>query len=188
MRIYTDGIFDLFHRGHVECFKYIKNKIKLYGLIYGFTFVYKGIEYTYVGSSFEFNIRKSEHKSNCYNINRKEYNYKVYKIIKETGIEWDQIEWFILDEYPELTDSKKGSEDSKELTKYETIWYDRINPNLNTNRPSVTKEETRIRNNERILCEVCDCYTSRKGKKRHNRSNKHIKKNNILLINNMVYN
>ena len=25
MRIYTDGVFDMFHRGHLECFKTIKN-------------------------------------------------------------------------------------------------------------------------------------------------------------------
>ena len=26
MRIYTDGVFDMFHRGHLECFKTIKTK------------------------------------------------------------------------------------------------------------------------------------------------------------------
>ena len=28
MIIYVDGIFDLFHRGHLESFKFIKNKYK----------------------------------------------------------------------------------------------------------------------------------------------------------------
>jgi len=35
MRIYTDGVFDLFHRGHIECFKYIKNKYPNSELIIG---------------------------------------------------------------------------------------------------------------------------------------------------------
>ena len=34
-RIYTDGVFDLFHRGHIECFKYIKNKYPLSQLVVG---------------------------------------------------------------------------------------------------------------------------------------------------------
>ena len=34
-RIYTDGVFDLFHRGHLECFKYIKNKYPRCQLIVG---------------------------------------------------------------------------------------------------------------------------------------------------------
>lgn len=34
-RIYTDGVFDLFHRGHIECFKYIKNKYPDCHLIVG---------------------------------------------------------------------------------------------------------------------------------------------------------
>lgn len=33
--IYTDGVFDLFHRGHIECFKYIKHRYPQCHLIVG---------------------------------------------------------------------------------------------------------------------------------------------------------
>lgn len=35
MIIYVDGIFDMFHRGHLECFKHIKNNFKDCYLIVG---------------------------------------------------------------------------------------------------------------------------------------------------------
>ena len=37
----------------------------------------------YIGSTTDFIRRKSHHKWNCNNENRKEYNRKVYKIIRE---------------------------------------------------------------------------------------------------------
>ncbi len=153
--------------------------------VYGFVFEKNGLEYSYIGSSFDLKSRKNSHRSDCYNINSKKYNRKVYKTIKETCINWNQIEWFVLEEYPELIDSKKGSDDTKELTKYETIWMNRIKPNLNKNIPSVTKEQTNEKRNlykkEKILCKVCNCYTNRGNILRHNNTNNH-------LINNMVYN
>tara|TARA_R110000782_G_C14539990_1_gene383617 strand:- start:19 stop:513 length:495 start_codon:yes stop_codon:yes gene_type:complete len=43
----------------------------------------------YVGSTTDFTKRKSAHKSNIYNEKRKEYNLKLYKIIREKKYEWD---------------------------------------------------------------------------------------------------
>ena len=43
----------------------------------------------YVGSTTHFVNRKNQHKSNIYNENVKEYNYKLYKTIRENNGEWD---------------------------------------------------------------------------------------------------
>jgi hypothetical protein len=43
----------------------------------------------YVGSTVNFTSRKNQHKSNIYNENVKDYNYKLYKIIRENDGEWD---------------------------------------------------------------------------------------------------
>jgi hypothetical protein len=55
----------------------------------------KGIIYTirskdniYVGSTLNFASRKWKHKYSIYNENSKEYNYKLYKTIRENNYEW----------------------------------------------------------------------------------------------------
>jgi len=43
----------------------------------------------YVGSTTDYVKRKSAHKGNIYNEHCKEYNYKLYKTIRENDYEWD---------------------------------------------------------------------------------------------------
>ena len=43
----------------------------------------------YVGSTTDFKTRKYKHKNNITNVNRKEYNYKLYKTIRQNDGEWD---------------------------------------------------------------------------------------------------
>jgi len=43
----------------------------------------------YVGSTLNFTSRKNQHKSNIYNENVKEYNFKLYKTIRENNGDWD---------------------------------------------------------------------------------------------------
>ena len=43
------------------------------------------VDLSYVGSTADFNKRKSTHKSDCYNQKRPAYNFKVYRTIRENG-------------------------------------------------------------------------------------------------------
>ena len=46
----------------------------------------------YVGSTIDFNKRRIEHKSNCYNKNSKKYYYKLYRTIRK----YDGWNYFIM--------------------------------------------------------------------------------------------
>lgn len=98
-------------------------------------------ENCYIGSSFDFDQRKIEHKSICYNINSRGYKNLKYRKIRESGINWDEINFIIIDEYPELIDSSKGSLDSKKLKKLENRMIKFIKPNLNSYSSFLTEDE-----------------------------------------------
>lgn len=51
----------------------------------------------YIGSTKDFNQRKTSHKNNCYNTKTRKYNYKVYYYIREHG-GWDFCEMCPIEE------------------------------------------------------------------------------------------
>ena len=53
----------------------------------------------YIGSTTNFKIRKSKHKSVCNNENDKNYNLKVYEYIRANG-GFENFEIVIIEEYP----------------------------------------------------------------------------------------
>ena len=126
----------------------------------------------YVGSSVNFKARKYAHKSNCNNIKRREYNYKVYRYIRENG-GFDNWDFEILLE-PEV-------ENKKELKlKYEAKYQLDLKPELNVIQEGRTPKEWREENKEKILeqkrtkfeCECGGNYTY-SGKTMHERTKKH---------------
>ncbi len=50
----------------------------------------------YVGSTTNFNDRKSKHKGSCFNLSNHNYNYKVYQFIRDNG-NWENWEMIIID-------------------------------------------------------------------------------------------
>ena len=62
-----------------------------YILNYENTIIYKlccqdlNVPYVYVGHTTNFIKRKARHKIDCNNSNKKEYNLKVYQIIRDNG-------------------------------------------------------------------------------------------------------
>jgi hypothetical protein len=56
----------------------------------------------YVGSTLAFRKRKHQHKSICNNPNNKNYNVKIYEIIRENG-GWDNWRMVIIEEMEEGT-------------------------------------------------------------------------------------
>ena len=55
------------------------------GYIYEIKSTNASITETYIGSTWDMAKRLQLHTSNCYNVKRKEYNYPVYKYIRENG-------------------------------------------------------------------------------------------------------
>jgi len=56
----------------------------------------------YIGSTSNFRNRKYNHKDNCNNSNRKNYNVKIYQTIRENG-GWDNWRMVILEEMIDTT-------------------------------------------------------------------------------------
>jgi hypothetical protein len=86
----------------------------------------------YVGSTTNFRLRKSQHKSACNNENDKRYNTKVYKFIRDNGgfENWDMIEI-----------EKVNATDKKNLEKHERRVIEELKPILNYQIPGRTKKE-----------------------------------------------
>lgn len=90
------------------------------------------VTYTYVGMTTDFIKRKSCHKSKCYNIKDKKYNFKLYEIIRANGgwINWTMLQ---IEAYPCSTDV--------EARLKEREWYETLNATMNTVRPFRSEEE-----------------------------------------------
>ncbi len=146
------------------------------------------IEEIYVGSSFNIKERMCGHKSDCNNPNRKKYNYKVYKFIRDNG-GWTNWTYEILEE-EEVVDK-----DELEIC-YEDSWILYLEPQLNCRRArrskkeyyednkeiiakirkeyyEENKEQISKREKEKIQCE-CGSIYSRQNKARHEKTKKHI--------------
>ena len=94
--------------------------------------IYNYITY-YVGSTTNMRQRKSQHRRGCYNEKNKDYNYPLYKFIRENeGFNnWKMI---MVHAYPEC-------KTSEELRMHERNHIEELKPSLNVNRPIVTEEE-----------------------------------------------
>ena len=80
-------------------------------------------EETYVGSTYDLKNRLRGHKSSCYNPESKEYNYKIYKYIREHS-HWDNVNVEVLVHlHPKFNKVERCS--------FEQEWIDYINPTLN---------------------------------------------------------
>ena len=100
----------------------------------------------YVGSTTSHLKRKSAHKSICNNKNLKEYNYPVYRFIRDTG-GWDNWEFVLLEDYP--------CRNKKQLNIRERYWFEKLGATLNSQYPQRSHKEYnkkyREENKEEIL-------------------------------------
>jgi hypothetical protein len=152
-------------------------------------------DFVYIGSTYDFDVRKSCHKSVCNNPKSRGYNCKVYKFIRENG-GWNNFEINIFEECGELT------EDEAHIR--EEYWKKVVNANLNSYRAYRTKEQRAeyhaeyrannkeiinvknaeyhqinkeiisVKKAEKVICE-CGCVITRTGLARHRRTAKHMK-------------
>ena len=95
---------------------------------------------TYIGSTKNFKNRMKGHKCNCNNIKRPEYNYKVYKFIRENG-GWEN--W----EMKKICDVKCLNK--YDLHKKEGDYQRELKPTLNKGIAGRTNEEYREDNRDK---------------------------------------
>ncbi len=86
----------------------------------------------YIGSCKDFKVRKTKHKSNCYNENGLHYNYKLYKFIRANG-GWDNFEMI---EIGSVWDKA-----TKSLVEIEQEYINIWKPTLNERRAYRTEEQ-----------------------------------------------
>jgi len=90
------------------------------GMIYKIAHKYS--PYVYIGSTTNFNRRKSQHKESCNNEKSNSYNIKVYQTIRELG-GWDNFEMVLVAKCP--------CDDKKELHAKEFEYQQLFDANLN---------------------------------------------------------
>ena len=77
----------------------------------------------YIGNTTNFKQRKSAHKNCCYNEKHNQYNYKVYKTIRENG-GWKMFKMIEIEKYP--------CKDRQEAERREHEIIKEYNPSMNT--------------------------------------------------------
>ena len=87
----------------------------------------------YIGSTKDIKLRILNHKSYCYNEHAQQYNFKVYKYIREYCDDWSEVSFDILDVYDVIS-----KEFRREIEQY---YIDYFNNNLNMCRAKYDKEK-----------------------------------------------
>jgi len=102
------------------------------GCIYKLCCKNPNINEIYVGSTVAFRIRKNRHKTSCNNEKSRNYNFYVYKFIRENGgfENWDMIQ---IESYE--------AKDKRDLETRERYYIEMLKSSLNTNIPTQTKKE-----------------------------------------------
>ena len=116
----------------------------------------------YVGSTINLKNRVYTHRSMA-----KISNNKLYSFIKKT----DTFNNFIFEILVEISCTKL------ELLKLEKKFIELLKPELNSNTPYLTKEESIQKSNEykkkKKYCDICNCKVSNRHFARHTKSKKH---------------
>ena len=160
------------------------------------------LDETYIGSTSNFYSRKKSHKIFCYNETCKQYNYKIYQIIRANG-GWDEFKMIQIGTRENIT--KREAEQIEEEYRLE------LKSTMNMCRaflsPEVKKEDKKEYNKdyrqtnkehileyqkdyrqtnkdkisetrkEKIICEICNIEITRSSKAKHMKSQRHINNN-----------
>ena len=129
---------------------------------YSKTIIYKivcndlNITDVYVGHTTNFTKRKALHKYDCNNINRKNYNLKIYNTIRNNGgfENWSMIE---IEKFQDCNDINEASA-------RERYYYELLNAKLNTNHPGRNVKEYHEINKDKIKEYKNEYYEKNKDK------------------------
>ena len=102
------------------------------GTVYKLCCVDTDITEEYVGSTKNFNRRKTNHKTNCNNEKSNKYNMYFYQFIRDTGgfSNWSMIQLEVV-----------NYETKRDLEAHERRWIEQLKPKLNKNIPGRTVKE-----------------------------------------------
>jgi hypothetical protein len=135
----------------------------------------------YVGSTLNFRSRKGQHKYSLYNENSKEYNYKLYKTIRENDGEWDMKPY-----------SKYSCNSKLELTIEEEKVRQLLKADININscgsgltekeyqkqyrdeHKDKIREQIREQRSQKVTCE-CGCIIAKYYLTAHKKTKRHLK-------------
>jgi len=95
----------------------------------------------YIGSTKNFNRRRTQHKSVCNNENNNAYNYYVYEFIRSNGgfDNWRMIQLEVV-----------NYETRRDLEAFERKWIEQLKPKLNKIIPTRTGKEYREQHKDKI--------------------------------------
>jgi hypothetical protein len=125
-----------------------RNKIAKDLVKYGNSVIYKicckdeSITDCYVGSTVDFGGRKRDHKHKCNNVKSTQYNYPVYRFIRDNG-NFDNWNFEILENYP--------CRNKESLVKKERFWFEKLGAKLNSQYPQRSLKEYYQDNKEQFL-------------------------------------
>ena len=142
----------------------------------------------YIGSTCNFIKRRYKHKSCCNNPNANEYNYYVYRFIRNNG-GWCNFNLYIIEQFNCTSKIQKEQ--------VERAWIEQLKPSLNKRVPAnyqmgdvfskseydmgyrsenkeAIKERTKEYGQKTIHCPCCNHDINLHHKARHNKSKKHI--------------
>jgi len=108
----------------------------------------------YIGHTTNFRSRKYAHKSNCNNENSRDYNLKVYKMIRENG-NWDEWEMIEIEKF--------SCNDKREAEKRERELMEEHNANLNSILPICSRKEYLEKNKDVISIRQLKWYEKNKN-------------------------
>jgi predicted GIY-YIG superfamily endonuclease len=120
----------------------------------------------YVGSTTDFTKRKYTHKYSCNHALTKNYNLKVYQMIRANG-GWDNWTMVEIEKYP--------CYDPNEAHARERYWYEQFNTTMNTFRPHLSEDEKqdyckqynkeyKVKNNDKLIDKTKQYYEKNKDK------------------------
>ena len=129
----------------------------------------------YVGHTTNFVKRRCHHKSDCNLPHAKNYNYSVYKFIRENG-GWDNWEMVLIETL--------NCENLLEVNKIEREFVEKLNACLNIQVPTRTQEQWRHDKREELLSKKRDDYYNnreryRKQQKDNYENNKEERSNKL---------
>jgi len=116
----------------------------------------------YVGHTTCFNKRKWNHKSNCYNENVKDYNFKVYQIIRENG-GWDAFKMIEVEKYP-CNDKREAERRENEIMKDLKANMNMINSFRTEDENKLYMEECYKTNKPKLQKQMKEYYKANKEK------------------------
>jgi hypothetical protein len=120
---------------------------------YSKTIIYKivcndlAITDLYVGHTTHFTRRKNDHKNTCNNQNKKAYNLKIYKTIRDNQ-NWDNWSMIQIEAFPCVN--------GNEARARERYWYEQLNATLNMVYPQRSKQECALAHYEKNKDKIND--------------------------------